>query len=526
MAGQPVFQAIQMMMEYNTLTTLPENWLQTLLHVSSRVIDYYAKNGELQAQSSAALRKEIKRAYTSCVEMASLLHDAARGQGKVHALQLRDFHGDEALLQKVGETLSQKKPLFIEIAQMGGTNHYFVVQEVQGQVVVVDAWQNIHPLQISSSQKRSEVCKALAELLGNDPVKRDLAALQLFGKDHGFKGLKAHGQRIRLKAVMHGEPGSGLQLPSTAARRRSMDGLGDALVVHGRNGQQLELPINRAHSLDEAFPCREPVVRTVDSEVPPPELRKASGARKVAAGAAAGAAFALTFSLIDVFRNPAGRTTAQKVEDVLVPTAIGAAEGGAAAALLGEGVTLWGGAATAGVAVVATGAFVAWDAIKLARGTGTTVQLRRNFASNAGGAGGGIAAGALSGAAAGVWLGPVGAGVCGLVGGIAGAVGGAFGGSALDQAIWDSAEDRKQQAVEFFGFKYTRWQRPTHISAEALQKAYNQTLARNDGDQEWLGLCKENFALAMALRWQEVGYILDELQKAAEQSGDDGALMT
>ena len=521
MADHHVFDAIQMVMEYNTLQKLPDNWLQTFLHVSSRVIDDFAKHGQMPNQSLAALRKEIQRAYTSCAEMASLLHDAARGHGKVDALKLREFQGDEALLTKVGELLAQKKPLFVEIAQMGGTNHCFLVQEVQGEVVVVDAWQNIHHLRISSSQKRADVCKALAELLGKDPVKRDLAALQLFGKDQGFK---ARGQQIRLKSVMHGEPGSGLQIPNTAARRRSMDGL-DALVVHGRNGQQVELSLNRGHSLEEAFPRREPALPpAVEPDAArPPELRKANGTRQVATGAAAGAAFALTFSLIDVFRNPRGRTTAQKVEDVLVPTAIGAAEGGAAAAALLEGATLRAGAATAGVAVVATGAFVAWDAIKLARGEGTTVHLRRNFASNAAGAGGGIAAGALSGAAAGAVLGPVGAGICGVVGGIAGAVGGAFGGAALDEAIWDRAEDQKQQAVEFFGFSYTRWKRPTHVSAKALQDAFNKTVARNDGDPEWLALCKLNFLLAVALRWEEAGYVLDELQKATESSDDGDA---
>jgi len=517
MQEDALYQVLQMMMQYRTLDSLPENWLQSFLHCSSLVYDNFVKEGQITAESLSALRLQVKKCYTSCVEMANVLIEAAGGQGQLKPLKLSA--GDDHALREVAQLLSQKKPLFVEVAQMGGTNHCFMVQELaNGEVVIIDAWQKIHPLRISSSDQRSTICQLLGELLGKDAQKRDMAALKLFGKDHGFK---LRGKGIRLKGIMAGKEGGGLQMPNVnAMRRKSMDAP-DALILHGSNGKTLELQLDRHHSLDECFQRREVSLKKVDAEgVQGPELQRANGTRQIAIGAAAGAGFAFTFSLVNVLACPRGRTTEQKVEDVLVPTAICGGEGAAVAAAFAKTSATRATAASAGIAVVATGLFVAWDAVKLARGTGTTVQLRQNFAGNAGGAAGGFASGLGSGALAGIWFGPVGVGVAGLVGAIIGGVGGAFAGGAIDRAIWDEDEDRRQDAVEFFGFSYCRGEVPRHIEPETLDEKFRERLSWNEKDQEWKDMCKSKMLLAMTVRWQSAGLILEEMINSAQQMSE------
>ena len=82
-----------------------------------------------------------------------------------------------------------------------------------------------------------------------------------------------------------------------------------------------------------------------------------------------------------------------------MPTAVAAAEGASAVAVMqaleaSSASTLARAAGGAGVAAVGAGVMIGWDAIKMARGRATVVELRKNAAANLG-AGGGRGPGSL-----------------------------------------------------------------------------------------------------------------------------------
>ncbi|CAJ1352923.1 unnamed protein product, partial [Effrenium voratum] len=265
--------------------------------------------------------------------------------------------------------------------------------------------------------------------------------------------LRADG--IRLKCASVGEAGKGLQVAPRSQRAASVDGL----MLTGKD---------RAFSMDDALP-----------KGAQPFKQRTSAGKQVAYGAALGGGFGFALSLWSVMASPNGRTAGQKAEDVLVPTAVAAAEGASAVAVMqaleaSSASTLARAAGGAGVAAVGAGVMIGWDAIKMARGRATVVELRKNAAANLGAGGGGLA-GAAGGAALGSAICPgVGTVIGGLLGGLAAGFGGAKGGELLDKAIWDEAEDVKEQAFEFMHYGYTRWAKQTARSPEELQQRYKQ----------------------------------------------------
>lgn len=285
-------------------------------------------------------------------------------------------------------------------------------------------------------------------------------------------------------------------------------------------------------SWDTAFDMASDGVRLsvssdVGSEGHPSSIRPAEvhtgGARYVIAGAAFGGALAFSFSLVSVLVYPDGRSTRTKIADVMVPTAIGTADGAAAASVAvafeGAAARAAGGAA---IAILSTGAFVVYDAIKLGLGKGTTVDMRRNFAANSSGAAAGLGGawlGLEGGAFIGSFVGPVGTAIGGVIGGIGGGItaafGGAIGGSKLDQAIWDQEEDMYQHSFESMWFSYERNAQPDPISPKLLEERYRKRLSENPDDKDWVSKCNHDL-LCVIRRSHKTAY-LEEAARAALQ---------
>ena len=399
---------------------------------------------------------------------------------------------------RILQALKERRPVIVQVQQNAGTDHWFMLQPHEdGQVYLVDAWQGRHPLRNSSAHRAEQIKILLEDLLGSDSSRRNLAANSLFGQDHGFE-VRARG--IRAKCGYYGQQGKGLQVNPRSQRAASLD----AYMIPTVNGEQMEMRLGRAFSMDDALP-----------HGAGPFTKRPSAAHEIRVGAAFGAAFGFVCSLGFVLARPEGRTAAQKAEDILVPTALCAVEGASGVAVmraLASQGALARAAGGGGVAVVGAGLFITWDAIKLARGRCTVVELRKNAAGSLAGGAGGLG-GAAAGAAVGSLVGPVGTVIGGLVGGIAGGLSAAIGGQKLDEAIWDAEEDTKEVAFEFLHYPYTRWKVPKPVRPKELQARYEKRLGENPYNEEWISRCNYNLKVALAVLWPDTQKLEEMVQE-------------
>lgn len=235
-----------------------------------------------------------------------------------------------------------------------------------------------------------------------------------------------------------------------------------------------------------------------------PFKKPSNAGKQIAGGALVGAGFGFALSLYSVWAAPNGRTTRQKAEDVVVPTVLGAAEGAAGVAVMRCSSAAARGLGGVGVAAAGAVLFIGWDAIKVARGRATVVDLRKNAATGLAAGGGGLA-GAAGCAALGTFIaGPVGGVIGGILGGIGLGFGGAKTGELLDRALWDEAEDVKEHAFEFMHYRYRRWNKPDPKSPEELQQRYEKRVAENPDDGQWLLQCQQNLHVVMSELWPQI----------------------